>query len=380
MVLQAHNQYAEAIAAYRRAPASPERDYYLGTALAADGKYSEAIEPLRRSGNRLRLADALLAAGDPAAAAAEYRALPGVAQAHYGLGRTLTADAAAAEYVKALALFPRYGAAQFALASHYRRTGRTKEADKLLTNYERDKTVVPPVEDPLMERIYALDVSSTGLIRQARILDREGQTAEAVALHEQIVARDPKMEQAWVNLISLYARTNQPAKAEQAYQRSLALAPNRADVYYNYGVFCFGAERIDDAGRAFRKAFELDPQNPEAAHNLGAVVEMSGHLDQAAALFRKAVALKPDHRLAHFHLGRIYANRRQYPQAIAEFDQIIEPLDDQSPTYLYALAATHARAGHRSQAIALLNRARTEASARGQQQLIASIDRDLAKL
>ena len=75
---------------------------------------------------------------------------------------------------------------------------------------------------------------------------------EALALHEQVVAADPKLDQAWVNLISLYARSNQPVKAGQAYRRAIALAPNRADAYYNFGVLCFGAERFDEAGRAFR--------------------------------------------------------------------------------------------------------------------------------
>ena len=384
MVLHAHDQYAAAVTVYQRAIAlSPSTDtyYYLGVALAADGKYTEAIEPLRKSGNKLRLADALLASGDSAAAQREYRALPGsAAQAHYGLARTLSGDTAIAEFAKALELFPRYGAAQFALAGAYRRLGRTAEADNLMAHYERDKTVVPPVDDPAMDRIQDLNAASTGLLRKAQFLDREGRTAEALTLHEQVVAAAPKMDQAWVNLISLYARTNQPEKAEQAYKRAIEAAPNRADAYYNYGVLCFGAERFDEAGRAFRKAVELDPGNPEAAHNLGAVVERTGNLAQAADLFRKAIALKPDHRLAHFHLGRIYVNQRQFNLAIKEFEQIIEPLDDQSPTYLYALAATQARAGRKQEAVATLTRAKNEATALGQQPLAASIERDLGTL
>ena len=384
MVLHAHDQYGAAAQAYRRAAAldrsNTDATYYLGVTLAADGKYAESIEPLRKSGNRLRLADALLASGDTAGAAREYRALGDTAQAHYGLGRTLKGAEAEAELARALALFPRYGAAQFALAAAYRRNGRTAEATKLLANYERDKTVVPAVDDPAMDRVLALNAASTGLLRKAQVLDREGRTAEALVLHEQAVAANPKLDQAWVNLISLYARSGQPDKAEQAFHRAIELSPNRADAFYNFGVLCFGSERFDEAGKAFAKALELDPQHAEAAHNLGAVVERTGNLARAAELFRKAIALKPDHRLAHFHLGRIYANQRQWAQAIGEFEQIVEPADDQSPTYLYALAATHARAGHRQQAVETMNRARGEAVARGQQQLVASIDRDLGAL
>lgn len=396
MTLQAHDQYAAAVSAYRRAlalaPANSAIAYYLGVSLAADGKYSEAIEPLRKALSadpraiavRLKLADSLLSSGDTAAAQKEYRALieqdSSIAAAHLGLGRTLTGADASAEFARALALFPRFGAAQFALAAAYRRAGQESEAAKLLVNYERDKTVTPPLDDPALDKVYALSASSTGLLRKAQILEREGHLPEALAIHEEVVQAAPKLDQAWVNLISLYGRLGQPAKAEQAYRRAVELAPNRADVYYNFGVLCFGEERWEEARRAFTKALELDPQNADASDNLGAVVERSGDLTQAATLFRRAISLKPDHRLAHFHLGRIYANQRQFKEAIAEFEKTIEPLDEQSPTYLYALGATQARAGRKQEAYAVLNRAKAEAARFHQPQLVASIERDLGAL
>ena len=395
MVLHAHDQFAAAAAAYRRAlaldPANAETPYYLGLALIADGKYADALAPLRQAlaaqssvAARLKLADALLQAGDPAAAQQEYRALltadPSFAPAHYGLARTLQGPEAIAAFNQALALFPRYGAAQFALAAAYRRAGNNAEGTQALLHYERDKLAAPPVEDPAMEKVYALNASSTGLLRQAQILEREGRLAEALALHQQVVQAAPQLDQAWVNLISLYARTQQPDQAEQAYRRAIALAPNRADAYYNFGVFCFTAGRWADAGRAFQHALELDPRHAEAALNLGAVVERGGDLTRAMALFQKAIALEPHHRLAHFHLGRIYASQRRFDQAIAEFDRTIEPLDAQSPTYLYALGATHARAGHQQQARQFLHRAKAEAIRFGQQSLVASIERDSGAL
>ena len=396
MALQAHDQFASAVVAYRRAlaidPANPETMYFLGVALAADGQYSQAIPPLRKAmaakadavAVRLKLADSLLALGETVLAQKEYLGLlardSALAQAHFGLGRTLQDEKAVEEFTKALELFPRYGAAQFALAASYRRTGKNAEAKTLLVNYEKDKLAAPPVEDPAMDKVYALNTSSTGLLRKAQVLDREGHLAEALAFHEQVIQADPNLDQAWVNLISLYGRTQQPERAEQAYKRAIALAPNRADAYYNFGVLCFAMERWAEAGQVFQKSLELDPLNAEAAHNLGVVVERDGKLNQAAALYQKAIAIKPDHRLAHFHLGRIYANQRRFDQAVAEFEQTIEPLDEQSPTYLYALGATQARAGRKQLAYELLNRAKVEAARFGQDPLMKSIERDVETL
>lgn len=393
--LHAHEQYAAAAVAYRRAlavSASPELAYFLGVVLAADGKYGEAIAPLREAVKakpesapiRLKLADSLLASGELDAARAEYQAVLSrdaqSAAAHYGLGRTLTGDEAAQAYRKALDILPQYGAAQFALATAYRRQGKQAEAAALLVNYERDKTVGPAAEDPALEGVLARSVSSTGLLRKAQAMERAGNWPAALAMHEEIVKTNPKLDQAWVNMISLYARTGQPARAEEAYRQAIALAPNRADTFYNFGVFCVQQQRWADAGQAFTKSLALDNQNAEAHHNLGAVVERTGDLTKAAALFRKAIELRPAYRQAHFHLGRIYANQNRYAEAVAELEKSITPVDAESPTYIYALAAVQARAGKKQQAYELLQQAKAEASRFGQQSLLESIDRDLAQI
>lgn len=396
MVLHAHENMRAAIGAYRRALALDGGiagvSYYLGVALASEGEYGAAVVELRKAlgaepdslAVRLKLADALFAAGDAAGAQAEYRELirrdDGLAQGHFGLARTLQGPEAVAELRRALALFPRYGVAQFALAGHYRRAGNVAEAEKALATYERDKTTVPPLADAAMEKIYDLSVSSTGLIRRAQFLDNAGRTGEALALHEQVVAADPKFEQAWVNLISLYGRTEQPEKAKQAYEKAIALAPNRAEAYYNYGVLSYGLGRTAEAGEAFRKALDLDAGHARAAHNLGLMLAGAGKLDAAEALYRKSIGLEPEHRMARFHLAQVLVARRQYGAAIEELERIVEPADEQTPTYLYALGATQFRAGQAGKAREVLERARGEAMRRGQQGLVASIERDLGAM
>lgn len=396
MVLHAHDQFAAAAACYRRAAAlDPKRAdylYYLGAALAADGKYAEAVDPLSRAVSlesrspaiRLRLADALYQSGKPDDATREYRKVieqdASIAAAHYGLGRTLRGDAAIEQYKTALALFPQYGAAQFALAAEYRKAGRAQDADKTLAGYEHNRTATPPMDDPLLATVFALNTGSTGLMRRAQGLERDGQLAAAAEVCERVVGQDPKFVQAWLNLVSLYGRLNEPTKLERAYAQAVTLAPDRAEPHYNYGVYCLQANRFDDARKAFEKATELDPRNAEAWNNLAGVVERSGALDSAVRDYRRAVELKPDSRTSHFGLGRIYANQRKYAEAIAEFEKTLQPEDDQTPGYLYALGAVHARAGHRKESIQYLEAARHKASAKGETALLAAIDRDLRTL
>ncbi len=400
MVLHAHNQLAAATQAYERAaaldPAQPGYLYYWGTTLAADGHYAEAVPPLRAALKlrdsvpvRLRLADTLYSAGQIAEARREYEALLAadntLAAAHYGLGRSLQGpeekDKAKAAFEQAIHIYPRYGAARFALAAVYRELGQRSLADAALLNYERDKLSVPPVEDPAMAAVQSLDASATGFLRASQSLARQGQLPQAAALQERALAADPKLTQAWVNLISLYARLDQPEKAETAYRRAIALEPNHAEAHYNFGVLCAQAERFPEAEQAFAAAVAADPTYPEALDNLGAVVERSGAWDRAATLYRRAVASNPGLRLAHYHLGRILANQRRFSEAIGEFEKsVAEPIDAQSPGYFYALGATHARAGVNAKAIEILERAHAEAVRWRQSELAAAIERDLGVL
>ena len=66
--------------------------------------------------------------------------------------------------------------------------------------------------------------------------------------------------------------------------------------------------------------------------------------------------------------------------AIAEFERSLDPKTESTPAYLYALAAVHARAGNRTRAVEIMRDARQQAEARGQEQIVASIDRDMAVL
>src|SRR5881394_806215 len=126
MVLQAHKQLQGSRQCYRRAarldPRNFEWLYYLG--LVSDGR--EGADALRAALRlrdylpaRLRLGETLLALGDFNGARDDYRGLQAPA-ALFGYGRA-TNDPT--YYEKALAAFPQYGAAVFALAQHYQRAG-----------------------------------------------------------------------------------------------------------------------------------------------------------------------------------------------------------------------------------------------------------------
>lgn len=400
MLLHAHGQYASAEACYLRAVALDRRtaswSYYLARTQLEQGKNAVAVNNLRKALEldpsytpaRLKLAEALLAAGDLLQSEAEYRRVldraPGSIHAHYGLGRVLAAKgdfaAAAASLAKACELNPRFGAAHYALGQAYGRLGDAEKSRAHLELSERSQSLQPPLDDPWMAAVYGLKRSAHDLLREGRELAEKGRLDEAIATHLRALEGDPRLTQAHVNLISLYGRLGKLDEALKHYQAALKLNADLADCHYNYGVLMFEAGRRGEAKLAFSRALKINPHYAEARHNLGYLLEEEGRLREAEAHYREAIADKPDHRLAHFHLGRLLVNRKDYQAAIAHFRKTLSVEDERTASFLYALGAAYARSGDRERAIEHILLARERAASYGQAELLARIERDLETL
>jgi tetratricopeptide (TPR) repeat protein len=293
--LHAHELFAAAAGCYART----KENYLRAMALAAKGDHAAAIAILKAAGTadpvRLQLAESLLATGNAAEAREVFRALTHLPQGHYGLGRTSEGAAAITSLREALRMFPRYGAAQFALAAAYRKAGDAKAAEAALLGYAANQLNAPPIVDPEMAAVTDLNVSSVGLLRKAQQAERANQLDEALRLCEQAVRADAKLTQGWVNLQSLYGRLGRAAEAQQAFERAVQLDPRRGDVHYNLGVLRFGQQRFTEARDAFLKAAELDPNSASAWYNLAVLAAQERHMPKAVEYFRRAYRADPAH-------------------------------------------------------------------------------------
>lgn len=400
MTLHAYQQYEAAASAYSRAhlldPGTYDWIYLLGTAQMARGEFdaaSRSFESALRLRPKdfaagMRLGQSLTALAAWQEALALYRRVldehSQSAQAWYGLGRAQAGQgnhaAAAQSYARACELFPEYGAAHFALARELQRLNRSTEAAVHLDAYRKYALTEPPLDDPLLRRIHELNQSVQVHLQRAAAMERDGNLPEAIREHEAALAIDRDNVQAHKNLISLYGRTGDRTKAKQHFEQAIRLNPGQSDAWYDYGVLLFSERDYAQAEEAFRHALVINPYYAEAHNNLGVILEQQNRLVEAAGEFRAAIENRPDYPLARFHLGRILVNQNKYEEAIQQFLRALEPEDEKTPAYLYALAATCARAGDREHALQYFTKARDLAVTYGQSRLLASIDRDLKLL
>jgi tetratricopeptide (TPR) repeat protein len=400
MSLHAHEQYGAAEAAYQRAEALAPSDfawpYYLTMVQQAKGDNDAALGSIARAlaidesqvpAMHLK-ADLLLAKGQWADARAIVQQIldknPVQARAHYTMGRVLQGlgelDAAIESLQKACEFFPAYGAAHYAAASAYRQKGDRNQASRHLRAYELHKGLDAPLEDPLWDKVAELNLGPQSHLRRAILFEAKGDLGSAAAANQKALELDPQLVQAHVNLVSLYGRLGEVAKADEHFRAGLQLNPNRDDLYYNHGVLLFQQNKTRAAKIAFERALAINPYHGQAQTNVGFILQAEGRLRESKAMLEKAVQNSPNSRLAHFHLARLLIHDNDLRGGISHLEKTLFPEDEQTPTFLYALAAAHARAKRVDEGLRYAYRARDLAIAHKQQTLLASIQRDIRKM
>jgi tetratricopeptide (TPR) repeat protein len=401
MLLDLYDRPEQALECYRRAtqidPGSFEWLYYLASLLAKQGKHAEAAavftQALRPDPSylpaRLKLAENLLEAGEIEESNGVYAEIvddiPGTVEAYYGLGRiaVLKGNPAAAResFRKACALFPTYGPAHYALAQADRKLGRTKEAEQELALYAHHEAVVPPVDDSLRDQLRKLDMRAAAHLERGVQLEQVGRLKDAVAETEEALRLNPELVKAHINLLILYGRMGNREKAEEHFQAAVKLNPTQfPDAYYNYGIILTEEGKLEEAAEAFRKTLSIAPTYYAAHNNLGNLFERQGKSPEAAAEYREALEGDPGFRRAHFNLGRLLVNEHHYAEGIEQLRQTLTPVDEETPTYLYALGAAYGRAGDSANALRYLEQAKEVAVAHGQTALASDIEKDLEKV
>ncbi len=401
MLLDLYNRPNDAARCYERAqqldPSAFKWFYYEGILRVRQKSQTQAVALFREALRidptylpaRLKFASSLLENGNLDESWKVYTAIlrdyPESAEAYYGLGRisNLRGDGkgAIASLQRALELFPAYGAAHYALAQAERKLGNRPGAEAQSELYEANRTLVPPIEDPLRDAMRGIDMAAAAHLEWGLELQQVGRSRDAIAETEKAAALDPQLVQAQLNLIILYGRIGDFGRAEEHYLKAIGLNPEQfPDAYYNYGLVLMEANRLPESAQAFRQAIKIKPSYADAHNNLGYLLERQGKLGEAEDEYRKALETKADFRQAHFNLGRILINKRNFQEGIEQLRQTLTPVDKDTPSYLYALGAAYGRTGSKQQSLEYLNQARDQATALGQKQLLVDIEADIRKL
>ncbi|HMK31426.1 MAG TPA: tetratricopeptide repeat protein [Terriglobales bacterium] len=91
----------------------------------------------------------------------------------------------------------------------------------------------------------------------------------------------------------------------------------------DYGIGLLLQGDLKGAQAAFRKITEIDAKNPDGWVNLGRVAVQEGDNDRARQVLEKALALKPDLARTNFFYARVLKNEGRYDPAIVHLQSVL---------------------------------------------------------
>jgi tetratricopeptide (TPR) repeat protein len=162
-------------------------------------------------------------------------------------------------------------------------------------------------------------------VNRGRLLIEVARLDEARAEFETALKLDEKSLEGWLGLGQVKLLQRDPAGAEAALKRALALDPDHPEVHTALAAACFALGRKSEAEEHARtaraKARPVFPHDPRAEfksppvtaadHVLAAMQRIEGgRFDEAESYLRKAIAIDPNLATAWTNLGTVLLNKK----------------------------------------------------------------------
>jgi tetratricopeptide (TPR) repeat protein len=269
----AKGEPAKATEAFRRlvtlAPQDPRGHYYLGVGFRAQGRPGEAKKEFEAA---LALAPAYV---DP------MRQLVGIAVAEK------QPEAALARVTKQIALAQKSGGLQWLLGTVY-----------------VDRREIAPAEAAFLRAIELEPALIDSYVRLAQIYGTTQRHDQALAKLTEALKTNPQSIPVQMQLGLVYESKGDIPKAQQVYEKILALNPRFAPAANNLaGLYSEHGGDKEKALELAQRAKEAAPDDPHISDTLGWILYKRGVYQRAADLFKESAAKLPDAPVIQYHLG-----------------------------------------------------------------------------
>ncbi len=223
-------------------------------------------------------------------------------------------------------------------------------------------TDVPPLKDPVEDRLADLSYSSTRLLKVAGLLSRFGYPDRAVEVARRAAEaspNDPDIHD-FIARTLLAAYPDKPGQIAEALTQlgeCLRLKPDdpvplwrfssdffanpkppiavqrlsgmmrpyagRADSHFYFGLAADAQGDTQEAANQYQAALKENPNDSNLYYKLGLMLDKAGKLDGAIAYLQRSVELDPSNTLARFNLGVVLMQQSNYSRGLKELAEVL---------------------------------------------------------
>ena len=167
------------------------------------------------------------------------------------------------------------------------------------------------------------------LLQQAENAADKKNYAEAVTLLNQLLERDPKDFEAWIELSTAYFKLGKTKDAEQACLRAINESPSFILSYLNLGKIRMAGNNYQGAIDALNEAVKLQPRSAEANYLLGEAYLQIKKGSKAVGYLYEALKLDPIGKAdAHLRLAALYNGAGMKDKAAVEYEEFLKKKPD----------------------------------------------------
>ena len=172
-------------------------------------------------------------------------------------------------------------------------------------------------------------VSVANSLHQALLESEEENYREAIPLLQEVLAEEPRLALANLQLGRAWNRLDEYSKALPWLQKAVELTPDSPEARYELGAALQELGDAQGSAGQFEAAMALDPSSDDLHFRLGTAYEEMDRIDDAMKQYRAALALNPDNFKANLFLGRRLAMQDQPKEALPLLQKAVA-LDPQS--------------------------------------------------
>lgn len=213
---------------------------------------------------------------------------------------------------------------------------------------ERVARLAPLLSDPF--RAVRLEAASALAGTPAALLKPYQQEALATALADYVKAMEYSLDFSYAghNLGLLYEKQNEPARAEEAYRRAIAVDDLSVPPKVNLAVLLARQGRNGEAETLLREVLASYPEQADVSYSLGLLLAESGKMDEAATFLARAAAGMPANARAAYNAGLALVRAGRDAEAERMLRRAVE-LEPSGYDVLFALADFLLRKGRRAE-------------------------------
>lgn len=198
---------------------------------------------------------------------------------------------------------------------------------KAISSFQQAVTIDPKYADAYAGLAETYDLMTDRSVLTDAEAFRRAKAAALTAL-----ALDPANANAYNGLaFATYRADWDFARAEQYFQKAIALNPNYAVAHQWYGEFLGDMRRFDQSIAELRKAEELDPLAPMVGSDLADGYMHAGRLSEANAELKRVLDLYPNFPPAHLYRAQVYTRMGDFAGAKSEAQSYLQLTHDCAP-------------------------------------------------